>query len=108
MLWIIWAQFDAALGLLNDVKLVALAQLETCQQLLRQDQASRIANLFDLKNKPLGVSPARTLIHGDLRRCTKCITEPAPSFNNCFTACKQLSLQAFQLLDHPLDDPQPA
>ena len=43
------AELEAALRLLDDVKLVALLELEASQQLLRQDEPDRISNLLDLK-----------------------------------------------------------
>src|SRR6266576_3267785 len=85
MLRIVRTELDPALGLLNDVKLVAFLELEACQELLRQNEADRIADFLDLKQMALNFRLARQFVHGSIPCYTERITRKSRPFNNCFT-----------------------
>jgi hypothetical protein len=64
VLWIVGAQFHAALGLFDHIKSIPFCELETRQKLLRQDGTCRIADLLDLKDIAFGARGARPFGHG--------------------------------------------
>src|ERR1700682_977912 len=99
MLRVIGRKLYAALGLFDDMKLVAFLQLEPGKNVLGQDEAKRIADLLDLDELTFS-GLVRLLVHDIQLRYTYCITQVCALFNKCFTFNRARSRNARRAIPH--------